>query len=85
MEKLTLTILTIGCLCTLTSECRVTSAAEISLSDKTMPLAPKIKEIQVEKVSALTGAESPSEMKSLYHVDVRRIQYVCHESDSRDR
>src|SRR5262249_52662143 len=33
--------------------------------DNAMPLKPKIKEIRVEKVSALTGAESPTEMKSL--------------------
>jgi hypothetical protein len=65
MEKLTLTILTISSVFSLTNDCGVTPAAEIPLSDKTISLAPKIKEIRVEKVSALTGAESPSEMKSL--------------------
>jgi len=65
MEKLTLTILTICSVFSLTSERAVTSSAEISLSDNAMPLKPKIKEIRVEKVSALTGAESPTEMKSL--------------------
>jgi hypothetical protein len=65
MEKLTLTILTIGSVLSLTSERAVTSDAGISLSDNAIPLEPKIKEIRIEKVSALTGAESPTEMKSL--------------------
>lgn len=65
MEKLTLTILTICSVFGLTSERAVTSAAGISLSNNASSLEPKIKEIRVEKVSALTGAESPTEMKSL--------------------
>src|SRR5215469_5856475 len=65
MEKLTLTILTICSVLSLTSERAVTSSVEISLSDNAMPLKPKIKEIRVEKMRALTGAESPTEMKSL--------------------
>src|SRR5208282_4660552 len=63
MEKLTLSILTMAL--SLTIESGTTSADEISRLDYAQPLEPKIKEIQVENVRALTGNDSPTEMKSL--------------------
>ena len=63
MEKLTLIILTIAL--SLTIEAGTTSADEISRFDHAQPIEPKIKEIHVENVRALTGNDSPTEMKSL--------------------
>src|ERR1700730_4976424 len=63
MEKLTLIILTIAL--SLTIESGTTSADEISRFDYAQPIEPKIKEIHVENVRALTGNDSPTEMKSL--------------------
>src|SRR5260370_30578492 len=63
MEKLTLIILTMAL--SITMECGVTSPNEISPFDNPQPVEPKIKEIQVEKVGALTGNNSPTEMKSI--------------------
>ncbi len=42
-----------------------TSADEISVSDQANPVEPKIKEIRIEKVRALTGISSPTDMKSI--------------------
>jgi hypothetical protein len=63
MEKLTLIILTMAL--SLTIESGTTSADEISRFDYAQPVEPKIKEIHVENVRALTGTDSPTEMKSL--------------------
>jgi hypothetical protein len=41
------------------------SADESPPDDHSGPVKPRIKEIHVEKVSALTGIDSPTEMKSL--------------------
>jgi hypothetical protein len=63
MEKLTLLILSMAL--SLTIEGVATSANEISRFDHAPPVEPKIKEIQVEQVRALTGNNSPTEMKSI--------------------
>jgi hypothetical protein len=42
-----------------------TSADESSSGDAREPVKPTIKEIHVEKVSALTGSDSATDMKSL--------------------
>jgi hypothetical protein len=62
-ERLTLTVLAFVCGLILQSES--TSAEENPPMDSAKPVEPKIKEIRVEKVGALTGPESPTEMKAL--------------------
>ena len=49
----------------LTMESGTTSAGEISRFDYAQPVEPKIKEIHVENFRALTGNDSPTDMKSL--------------------
>jgi hypothetical protein len=51
--------------CSLIPQSESTSADENPSMASAKPVAPKIKEIRVEKVRALTGPDSPTEMKSL--------------------